>query len=164
MRKENLEYFYKIRIFRLIASKHVILSNFSIFSVCSQILRWKKFKRPEKKFCWGGPIFLIRYMHVSTKINDSIHFWLILSVYESFNGHGTFSLIFWLFINSPLKKFGRPKKSFYEVDLFFLNRYTSELTKKNDWSHLWLIFSVYEFLNGYGIFFQNFPGRKQNFQ
>ena len=47
MRKENLEYFYKIQSFRPKATKHVIKSDFLIFSGYSQILqflrRWTHF-------------------------------------------------------------------------------------------------------------------------
>ena len=73
----------------------------------------KKFRRPEKKLFWGGFIFSDLIYECVNKKNDSSHFRLILSVYEAFNAHGTFSLIFWLFINSPLKKFGRTENKFF---------------------------------------------------
>ena len=123
----------------------------------------KQFKRPEKKYFGGGLIFCDS-IFACVKKNYSSHLWLILSVQEFFNGHGTFFLIFWLFINFALKKFGRSERKFLWGGLIFPEKIYICVNQKNYCSHLWLTLSVYEFFQRAWYFFQNFPGRQQNFQ
>ena len=125
----------------------------------------RKFRRPEKKFFWGGLIFSdLIYVCVNNKkwlqpfLTDFECVQIILMGMVPFPLFSVYSLIL------RKKNSGNQKKSSCEVDLFFLNRCTSVLTKKNEFSHLWLILSVYEFFLRAWYFFQNFPGRQQNFQ
>ena len=111
VRKGNLEYFYKIRIFRPIAFKAIIYPLFDLSFWLFTNSLFKKFRRPEKTFLWGGLIFsdLIFVCVNKKKLTAAISDWFWAST-NSFYGHGTLSLSFWLFANSPLKKFGRPEK------------------------------------------------------
>ena len=113
VRKGNLEYFYKIRIFRPIAFKAIIYPLLDLSFWLFTNSPFKKFRRPEKKFSWDGLIFSDLIFVCVNKKNDCSHLWLILSVYKAFNGHGIFSLFFWLFINSPLKKIWETRKKVF---------------------------------------------------
>ena len=58
VRKGNLENFYKIRIFRPIAFKAIIYTLFDLSFWLFTNSLFKKFRRPEKTFLWGGLLVL----------------------------------------------------------------------------------------------------------
>ena len=91
----------------------------------------RKFRWPEKKFFWGGLIFSdLIYVCVNNKkwlqpfLTDFECVQIILMGMVPFPLFSVNSLIL------RKKNSGDQKKSSCEVDLFFLNRYTSVLTKK----------------------------------
>ena len=61
------------------------------------------------------------------------------------------------------KNLGDQKKSFYEVDLFFLNRYTSLLTKKMTAAISDLFWACTIFFSRHGTFFRFFLGGNKTF-
>ena len=163
VRKGNLEYFYKIRIFRPIAFKAIIYPLFDLSFWLFTNSPFKKFRRPEKKFLWDGLIFSdLIFVCVNKKK------WLQPSLTDFervqilFTGMVLFPLVSGYSLILRWKNSGDQKKCPYEVDSFFLTWYIYVLTKKNDCSHFWLILSVYEFFQRARDFFQNFPGRDEN--
>ena len=159
VRKGNLEYFYKIRIFRPIAFKAIIYPLFDLSFWLFTNSPFKKFRRPEKKFSWDGLIFSdLIFVCVNKKkwLQPSLTDFERVQIF--FTGMVLFPLVSGYSLILRWKNSGDQKKCPYEVDSFFLTWYIYVLTKKmtaaiSDW-----FWACTNFFNGLGTFFRIFLG------
>jgi len=147
-RKGNLEYFYKIRIFRPIAFKAIMYPLFDLSFWLFTNSLFKKFRR----LIFSDLIFVC--------VNKKKWLQPSLTDFEQvqilFTGMVLLPLVSCYSLILRWKTSGDQKKCPYKVNSFFLTWYICVLTKKNDCSHIWLILSVYEFFQRAMDFFSEF--------